>query len=153
MTSTIYSEQLLETIIDELLSGQSLRQLCRIHNLRPHTVLKWVHEDEAFKERYLLARMMYAELLFDEILEIADAPAGDFAEVKKQQLRIDSRKWVLAKMNPKRYGKQITIDDLNPTRPKQLVIVTTDKDVINDDERETMEFIDHFLPDTLREKN
>jgi hypothetical protein len=57
-------------------------------------------------------------LLFDEILSIADKQDKDVDEVdgievinhnviNRNRLQIDARKWVLGKMNPKKYGERI----------------------------------------------
>lgn len=71
-----------------------------------------------------------AQFIFDEILEIADgAPSratGDpgtgeaTARVQAEKLRIDARKWLLARMAPKRYGDKITQEISGPDgRPIQ----------------------------------
>lgn len=158
MKPTRYTKELSEQIISELLEGKSLRRIAKELGVMANTVLEWVHKHEDFKERYLLARLMYAEFVFDEILEIADSPANDYSEVKKQQLQIDSRKWVLGKMNPKRYGKQLTIDDISASRPKQLVIVTTDKDIESEsfeigNDSEQDQYLGIFDSNTLRIRN
>lgn len=132
-SKTHYTKEKGETINALILEGKSLRQICGELSISRETICVWLDENPEFLKRYLIARELYSEFVFDEILEIADAPASDFAEVKKQQLRIDARKWALGKMNPKRFGKQITLNDLTQAQPKQLVIVTTENDVVNDD--------------------
>ena len=71
MKPTRYTIELSEQIISELLEGKSLRRIAKELGLMANTVLEWVHKHEDFKERYLLARLMYAEFVFDEILEIS----------------------------------------------------------------------------------
>ena len=46
--------------------------------------------------------------LFEEIFEIADDVIPDAAEVAKARLRVDTRKWALARMNPRKYGDKVT---------------------------------------------
>ena len=53
----------------------------------------------------------------EEILEIADAPvaltlsgATDSGAVQKQRLQIDTRKWILSKLLPKKYGNLLGLD-------------------------------------------
>ena len=50
-----------------------------------------------------------------ETLAIADAPVGitergttDSGAVQKQRLQVDTRKWMLSKLAPKRYGDRVT---------------------------------------------
>jgi hypothetical protein len=44
----------------------------------------------------------------DELVDIAD-DGGDEG-VQRSRLRIDTRKWVLSKMKPKRYGDKVEHD-------------------------------------------
>src|SRR5699024_11757761 len=46
--------------------------------------------------------------IFEEIFEIADTAIPDAAEVAKARLRVDTRKWALARMNPRKYGDKVT---------------------------------------------
>jgi hypothetical protein len=63
----------------------------------------------------------------EEILEIADNVGGDMmtladgrevidnAVVQRDRLRVDARKWLLAKLQPKKYGEKIDItSDFEP---------------------------------------
>lgn len=74
------------------------------------TVCRWLSQNEAFREQYAHAREAQADTLADEILDIADG--SEFAEpdavqVSRDRLRVDSRKWLAAKMAPKRYGEAV----------------------------------------------
>jgi hypothetical protein len=79
---------------------------------------RWLRENDEFRERYARAREARAESLFEEILEIADDSTMDKKNIKgedvvdtevvqRSRLRIDARKWVLSKMQPKKYGDKI----------------------------------------------
>jgi hypothetical protein len=51
----------------------------------------------------------------DELIEIADADCTvdgkpDNALVQQARLRVDTRKWILSKMLPKRYGDRVTTE-------------------------------------------
>jgi len=82
------------------------------------TVLGWVDANEAFSVQYAQARMRGYQLLADEIIDISDDADGDIVDtehgpkvdaerVARSKLRVDSRKWMLAKMLPKVYGEKI----------------------------------------------
>ncbi len=83
------------------------------------TVLRWVFKDEAFRQQYAQARELQAELRADEIIDIADDTSEDeiFTEdgkrfenrefVNRSRLKIDARKWVAAKLLPKKYGERV----------------------------------------------
>ena len=83
----------------------------------PHsTFLLWVSEDESLADRYARAREDLIEHMAAETLAIADAPVGstehgttDSGAVAKQRLQVDTRKWLLSKLSPRKYGDQLTL--------------------------------------------
>jgi hypothetical protein len=54
------------------------------------------------------AREVQADLLFDEILDIADGAKDDMINIQRARLQIDVRKWMVGKLAPKKYGKRVT---------------------------------------------
>ncbi len=42
------------------------------------------------------------------MFDIADMVSEEAAAVAKARLRIDTRKWALARMNPKKYGNKVS---------------------------------------------
>lgn len=69
---------------------------------------------------YALARDVLIERMVAETLEIADAPvavtasgATDSGAVQKQRLQVDTRKWMLSKLAPRRYGDRVTAEFAN----------------------------------------
>lgn len=69
--------------------------------------------DEAFANQYARATDLRAEHEFDHMFEIADGK-GDPV---RDRLRIDTRKWALARMNPRKYGDKVQVggaEDLPP---------------------------------------
>lgn len=125
-----YSEKLACAIIERVASGESLKSVCadpRMPDKR--TVLHWADKDvDGFRTRYALAMDFRAQGIFDDMLEIADSiepgkrvkknhkgtevTIGDMVE--RSKLRIDTRKWILARMSPKRYGEKITQEISGP---------------------------------------
>ena len=103
----------------ELLSdGLSLRKAAEQIGVTARTVLNWCNANPEFATQYAQARTLGYQLLADEILEISDDAGNDVemtehgpkvnAEVvARSRLRVDSRKWMLAKMLPKVYGDKI----------------------------------------------
>ena len=58
-----------------------------------------------------------ADIMRDEILEIADAPpektpfgSTDSGAVQDKRVRIDTRKWLMARQSPRKYGDKLDID-------------------------------------------
>lgn len=97
-----YSPAVADKICERLLEGRSLKAICQDAGMpAASTVFRWLAEDPVFAGRYAMARQAQADALFEEILEIADAEEGD---VPRARLKIDTRKWLVARLAPRRYG-------------------------------------------------
>jgi hypothetical protein len=63
---------------------------------------------DKFSEQYARAREAQAEIRADEITDIADGVEHGASEaVQAARLRVDARKWIAAKLLPKRYGDKM----------------------------------------------
>lgn len=120
---TIYSEEVSQDICRLLMTGNSLRKICKLDDMPSiTTVMRWLAEDKGkFREQYAHARDIQAEYLLDEMIDIADDSINDYEIVEGQErvnhehlnrskLRIDARKWVIEKQSPKKYGSKQQID-------------------------------------------
>ena len=114
----MFTQEKADAICARLAEGLSLRKACAAEGMAPMTVLGWVDANEAFSVQYAQARARGYQLLADEIIEISDdssrdiidtehGPKTDAEVVARSRLRVDSRKWMLAKMLPKIYGEKI----------------------------------------------
>ena len=124
---SIFTPALFTTICDRISQGQSLREVCRDPEM-PHksTVLRWLREKAELRDQYVLARDDLMEYWASDILEIADDGSMDtmaglnkygdevmvpnHANVQRDRLRIDSRKWLLSRLKPKVYGDHLAVD-------------------------------------------
>lgn len=94
----------------------------------PHvsTVYRWLVAKPAFRDMYARAREDQADTLADEIVDIADETPDivtddekgvfmiDGAAIQRQRLRVDARKWVAAKLKPRKYGDRIAQEMSGP---------------------------------------
>jgi cytochrome c5 len=82
-------------------------------------------EYDEWRKKYKLARAAQAETMFEDMLEIADESATfggkDHAKVNAAKLRVDTRKWALAKMKPDRYGDKVYETAGNATQVNVMV--------------------------------
>lgn len=110
---TIYSDELAQSICEKLMVGMSLRKICAIDGMPAmSTVMQWLSSgNQDFMEQYAHARTIQAEYLLDESLDIADATIAETAEVAKSKLQIDTRKWMIEKLAPKKYGAKMEVDN------------------------------------------
>ena len=127
-----YTVEVGTAICERIASGESLKAVCREEGMPNHvTVLRWVLTSPEFRNQYAIAREMQAEVLADELLEIADDGRNDWMEkhdqngqmigwrengeaMRRSQLRIETRKWVAAKLMPKRWGDKNTTELTGP---------------------------------------
>ena len=113
-------DKLKPIIISEIESGKSLQKICEVDGMPDiSTVMDWVNESKDFAEQYARAREIRADKLFEEILQIADSKPDDkmvdkdwnlvidSSAVQRNRLQVDARKWILAKMSPKKYGDKL----------------------------------------------
>lgn len=82
-------------------------------------------KDEEKSKRYARACEIRADLMAEEMLQISDNVGGDLIEladgrevvdnavVQRDKLRVDTRKWLLAKMYPKKYGDKVDVTSGN----------------------------------------
>lgn len=105
MTASMFTQALFDRICERMAEGESLRAICKGKDMpAKRTVLRWVAADEKLAAQYAEAQQMRAEHYFDEIIDIADSKS----DPQKTRVQIDARKWVLARMNPKKYGDKFT---------------------------------------------
>jgi len=114
-------------ICKEIESGKSLREVLRDNDNMPstQTLYKWIDSESDKSKQYARACELRADIIFDEMIEIADDGRNDFMtkdigdgievqvlnseHIQRSRLRIDARKWILSKMNPKKFGDKTDI--------------------------------------------
>lgn len=117
-----FTQKLADTICERLSLGESLRSICRDERMPSQSmVFRWLADRQAFREQYAHAREVQADSWADDIIEIADDSSGDtivdpesgnerfngeFAA--RSRLKVDTRKWLMARMAPKKYGDKVT---------------------------------------------
>lgn len=119
-------EALGKAVIDGMaLEGLSCFKACEAVGVPIGTFIKWTTESAELSESYTRAREVLIERMASDTLAIADAPVGstehgttDSGAVQKQRLQVDTRKWLLSKLAPKRYGDKLTLagDEANPMK-------------------------------------
>jgi hypothetical protein len=100
-----------DEILGRIAEGESLAAITRDDEHLPsyRSVYRGLESDEDFRRRYQLATGIRTEHLIDEIVEMSDE-AKSVDEVQAARLRIDARKWLAAKLLPKKYGDKVNGD-------------------------------------------
>jgi hypothetical protein len=107
-------KSLFDNICESIVSGNSLRISLINVNVNPFTFYSWMEKDKEFAKNYARATSIRADMMFEDLFDVADkepsttetkfGSAVDSGDVQNKRLMIDTRKWALAKMNPKKYG-------------------------------------------------
>lgn len=114
--------KLLSDICEGLAEGKTTRVVCAEVGISQRVLWNWLANDAEFMRMYARAKEIGAELLFEDMLEIADDGRNDWMErndkenagyqfngehVNRSRLRVDARKWYLSKLVPKKYGDKV----------------------------------------------
>ena len=123
-----YTPEIAREICERLAAGETLRAICRSDERYPSevTVRRWALDNvQGFAAQYALARDLGLDAIADETFEISDDGRNDWVEkqrddgstyialdaehVARSRLRLDTRKWYLSKLAPKRYGDALKL--------------------------------------------
>lgn len=116
-------EDIFNSICKRIEEGESLRAVLKDEEMpSSRTFYKWLDEDELKVKQYARACEKRSDVIFEDLINIADntgkdlivLPDGrevvDNAVIARDRLRVDTRKWMLAKMNPKKYGDKTEVE-------------------------------------------
>ena len=112
-----YTPEQADSLCAWVAEGRSTAAWCRQHGRAMVTVYRWLREHADFRERYAHAHDDRADTLADQLVDIADSVTeGTVDQVAAARLRIDTRKWVAAKLRPSKWGEA-------PPAPKASAVV------------------------------
>lgn len=131
-----FSQEIADKICEGIAEGKSLRAMLREDETLPasSTCFRWLAQNKEFSEQYTRAREAQADVLFDEILEIADDGRNDSYTdddgqertnqdvIARSRLRVDARKWMAGKLRPKKYGEKLELAG-DPQNPLGIAVI------------------------------
>ena len=129
MENTISEDELLnnfEKICELIEEGHALRNILVAKNpyMSKRQFFKLISTNEAAREHYAYSCEVRAEIIFEDMLEIADDGTNDLMTIERgnkeynvenkevtnrSRLRIDTRKWYLSKLMPKKFGEKVDL--------------------------------------------
>jgi hypothetical protein len=118
--STKEIDNIFNYVCDEIEKGRALRNVLKDEKMpSTSTFYQWLDNNTEKAKQYARATEVRADIIFDDILSIADENSNDTYindngievvnsdVIQRSRLRIDARKWVLSKLNPKKFGDKI----------------------------------------------
>lgn len=137
-----YTKELAEKICERIAQGESVRKICKDEEMPSSaTIYSWLLDEDKkeFLEQYEYAKNVQAENMFEELLEIADDGTNDYTtreandgtefevpnteHIQRSRLRVDTRKWYLSKVLPKKYGDKLDLTSNGEKLPPTQIIV------------------------------
>ena len=87
-----------------------LPKLCKMYPDMPSepTIQRWRYQNVEFRMKYAQAKMLQADLLAEQCLDIAEDSTPE--NVAVDRLRCDTRKWLASKLLPKQYGDKLLLE-------------------------------------------
>lgn len=128
---SIFDQDVATVICDRLAGGESLRSVCRDEEMPAEsTVRRWAMDDVCgFHAQYVRARELQAHALVEDTLDISDDGSNDWMKrndpenpgftangehMQRSRLRVDTRKWIAARILPKVYGDKVIQEHTGP---------------------------------------
>ncbi len=109
-----YSPELGEAIATFVMEGGTVREFCAQPDTpNKSTVFRWLDRHPEFAARYTAARLMQADALADELIDIADGTGlkpGEVYDARRVRQQLSSRMWLAERLAPKRYGAKQALE-------------------------------------------
>lgn len=126
-----YTSEEKQSLIDEILRliGEEMHtttKACKAVGVPHMTFVDWTIADAELGVKYARARDACIDAWAEETMEIADSQipmtqfgSYDSAAVQAKRMQIDTRKWLLSKLNKKKYGDKLELsgDAASPLVP------------------------------------
>ena len=124
-------------VIGRIECGELLTAACLAEVMSVHRLMEWRDTNENNRQRYARARDAQAHRIAEDVLAIADDSGGDVRYGPKNEimpdaeftarsrLRMDARKWYVAKVAPRQYGDKLDVtSDGKPLNPAAIAQMT-----------------------------
>ncbi len=124
-----------DLVLSGMRGGLSAFKACEAAGVPHSTFMEWLKVDASLADRYARAREDLIERIANETMAIADQAFTEIEEqelnakgepvvvkrkiavdVQRAKLQVDTRKWLLSKLAPKKYGEKLELTG-DPDRP------------------------------------
>lgn len=120
----VLTPERLEAILAAVAAGEPVRQALRTQGVPPGNFYPAVRANPEIAERYWKAKSDGLDSLADEAVQIADDRSID---PNDKRIMVETRKWLLSKLAPKRYGERLNVAGADGEGPVELVVSWREK--------------------------
>jgi hypothetical protein len=109
---------LIDEIEKRISEGETIASIGKDKSM-PHrsTMFRWLTEKNVdgswrypeFRDALARARPHQASAWFEQVVDISDRKAESSGAVARDKLRIQTRQWAMSKIDPGKYGEQVTL--------------------------------------------
>ncbi len=138
---TDYTQELADQICEQITLGNSIRTVCKPESMPAiSTFYTWLRKHAEFAEQYARACEERTEAMAEDLLDIADDGTNDWTTrtnkdgseydvvdndvIQRSKLRVDTRKWLMSKMKPKKYGDKIDVTSAGGKIESNTIVFT-----------------------------
>lgn len=116
--------RLMELIVQD---GMTLKDAATLMDIKLGEFFKLIYANEDYRIMYDKASQCRAEVMASEIMSIADDASHDYITdeqgnriankelVARTRIRVESRKWLMSKLYPRRFGDRIDVTSSDGT--------------------------------------
>lgn len=107
--ASTYNKNTAKQICDYIVIGKSVRTISKMEGMPSQdTIFQWLNKYPEFTEQYVRAREAKADYMAEELDEIA---SNETIPVDRAKLMIETKKWQMSRMQPKKYGDKLEVDN------------------------------------------
>ena len=140
---SITDEMIIE-VCDRVADGETIRQIARDDYMPvASTIYLELSRNETFSDQYVKAKEAQLTRWEDELIEIADDGSNDWVDrevdkgrivtvadtdhMNRSRLRVDTRKWIMSKRAPKKYGDRAVVQGDSDADPVKVAHTMSDE--------------------------
>ena len=114
-------DKIFNKVCERIAKGESLMKILDGEGTFSRTIWFELIKDKDKNNNYARACEIRQDRIFNDILTISDSQQNDIVDkdgvktvnhnvINRNRLQVDARKWILSKMNPKKYGDKQEVD-------------------------------------------
>jgi len=123
---TLLTDALRDEMLERIALGEPVRQICLLPEMPDETTFyRWILKNKDFRDMYRVAKEAQMDRMEEALIEIADDARNDWMiregersgeklvfhdeAVRRSQLRIATRQWLMSKLKSKKYGDRVEV--------------------------------------------